>query len=168
MGSDKAKSNQMKAKYIEVIFHDNDFGQPVKAALVRLWGYISENNGHLVPSLIPLFVSLHRVGALADLFERLYVLEYLAGDVEFKTRGLYWDHCSKPLARYLKTRDKKKAYRPTSNFREARIKDPGKVRYENTYLKFKFHFRQSDKFTKKWQNGEHAYLNMETGEVGVF
>ena len=53
------KNNTTKFKYLKVRFYDNDFGLPVKEALKRLWGYIHENNNHLVESLPWIFRKLH-------------------------------------------------------------------------------------------------------------
>jgi len=50
-------------KYLEIIFHDNDFGIPIEHALKRLWEFMVKNNAHLskVP-LANLFVWLHKQG----------------------------------------------------------------------------------------------------------
>lgn len=136
-------------KYLEVDYHDNDYGWPVKAALERLWGYLHENNGHLLKGkpLSSVFVSLHRAGSLVTLIERLYCLEDMAGDVEYLTRGLHF------MGRF------------PVEWKKARIKSPGEFSHKNTYLTFKLHFRKTDKEINKWQNGEVAYLELETGKV---
>jgi hypothetical protein len=76
--------------------------------------------------------------------ERLYHLAYLEGDVEFATRGLYW----------TKVR-----------WKESKIIQP--LEKEN-YLSIHIKFRKSGKFKETWQNGEHAYLDLKTGEVNTF
>lgn len=142
-------------KFLEVTYGDNDFGFPVTKALERLWEYVNGNN-HSAGikdsyfsglSTVQIFYKLYKAKALETLIERLFVLEYLAFNVEHKTRGLYrakvdWDKCI--------------------------IKNPSKIDYENTYLSFDLKFRKSDNFKLKDQNGEHAYLNLENGEVETF
>ena len=84
---------------------------------------------------------------MVSLIERLYILEYLSGEVEFITRGLYWT---------------------STKWEEQGIKNSSVVHHENTYLSFDLSFHKTDKFTKKWQNGEHAWLNLKTGEAKTF
>ena len=151
-----------KIKYIEVRFGDNDFGWPVERALKRLWEWINKNNRHLVPDTYmgEIYSQLHKVGVLQSLIERLYVLEYLASRVEFKTRGLYYDYDSRPHP--------KTGYKPEVDWKEKIIKDAGKVKYENTYLSIDIYLHHNKRFASKWQNGERAFLDILKGEVNTF
>lgn len=141
--------------FLEVTYGDNDFGIPVEEALKRLWSYINGNNScagiknksFSGKSTAQIFYKLYQEGVLQTLLERLFVLEYLAFGVEFKTRGLYWAKV---------------------DWKKCIIENPSKINYENTYLTFDLKFRKSKDFKLKDQNGEHAYLDLRSGEVGTF
>lgn len=137
--------------FIEVAFGDNDFGFPIVAALKRLWGYVHKNNAHLVESnsrTVPqMFYELHKHSALETMIKRLFVLETLCGSVEFKTRGL--------------------AYKKV-DWKEKIIKGPHGFKGHDNYLGCAVKFHKTKKFTHKWQNGEHAWLDLETGESDTF
>lgn len=149
----------MKAQYLEVVFGDNDFGWPVRDALMRLWGYINENNGHIVVSVPEIFQKLHKAGSLHSLFERLYMLEYLALEVEFQTRGLYYNQDK------MRT---KGGYRPRVMWKNHRIENSSTIEFTNNYLDFEFRFHANNKFIEKGQNGEHAWLDLNNGESDNF
>ncbi len=139
-------------RFLEVVFGDNDFGIPMEAALSRLWGYVHENNAHLVsvaPRSIPwMFVGLHEAGVLKGLVDRLFILETLCLDVEHSTRGLYWE-----------TVDLKK------HALETEVIDA--KRYES-YLNCDLSFHVDNLFTIGGQNGECACLDLTTGYVEIY
>lgn len=138
-------------RFLEVAFQDNDFGIPIEAALRRLWKYVHESNGHLIRvadrSIPQMFVGLHDAGVLKSLVERLFVLETLCMDVEGATRGLYYE-----------TVDWKR------NSLETEAIDA--KRYED-YLSCELSFHNEREFVEG-QNGEHAWLDLTSGEVEVF
>jgi len=86
-------------RYLRIAFGDNDFGGIVVTAVQRIWGWVHENNAHLIgatcPRTVPqMFRALHRAGALRSMVERMLDVEYLAADVEHATRGLHWKRVS--------------------------------------------------------------------------
>ncbi len=137
--------------YLDVRFGDNDFGFPMIAALRRLWGWINKNNGHLTGvinrSVPQMFYELHQAGALESMIKRLLVLETLCGEVEFATRGLYVekvDWATKKMDKRIRSE-----------------------RHEN-YLSCEVEFHKNKRFAAHWENGEHAWLNLVTGEVQTY
>jgi len=115
------------------------------SALQRIWAYMNKNNGHLqdIRSLSAMFFELHKAGILHGLIQKAFELEYEYGHIEFATRGLYWEK--------VDWKDKKLGH-ITTTFHD----------------NFKIVFHNDADFTKKNQNGEHVFLNMQTGECGVF
>lgn len=139
-------------KYIDVKFGDNDFGLAMELALKRLWVYVNKNNGHIVGSFtkttIPqMFESLHHAGVLEPMVKRLFVLEHLCGDVEFLTRGLYWEKVK---------------------WGEKKIDKQLGFKSLDDYLSCDVSFHSNKKFMRKWQNGEHAWLNLNNGSADTF
>lgn len=140
-------------KYMKVCFHDNDFGGYVSDAVKRLWGWIHESNAHCLNAfgegdstfsdrtLTDIFHELNKAGSLAPMIERLIDAEYIAGDVEFNTRGLYWTKVDWEDAKKL----------------------PENLRGCTDYLHVDITFRKTP--DRKWRNGEIIMLNTETGEV---
>lgn len=130
--------------FLNISFGDNDFGFPMHDALRRLWNYIHENNAHLLKkeALADLFKKLHKCGALLTMVERLFLLEIECQQVEFRTRGLY----------------------NTTKWQEHKVTVPTKLAIHKQYFNLRITLLK-DK-PKKWKNGEHAWVNLETGEVG--
>jgi len=138
--------------YMKVNFYDNDYGQPVTNAIKRLWTWIHKNNAHCLRSkgkgdthfsdrtLSDIFIELNNVDALVPMIERLIDSEYIAFDVEFSTRGLYWD---------------------SVDWKEKKI--PKKMKRCTDYLNVDVSFQKT--YSKNWQNGEVLILNTETGKV---
>jgi hypothetical protein len=140
-------------KYLVVKFYDNDFGTPMLAALARLWGYIDGNDrAYSQPqymNVTQVFEKLLECGAFQPMLLRLFVLENLCSDVEGKTRGLHnWHEWSAEKAMI----DKPSHLEPDT-YLSCDVAIYGQ--YEN--------IPDID-----WANGECAYLNLTTGEVGTF
>ena len=137
-------------KYLEVIFGDNDYGRPVADGLRRLWVYVHQNNAHLSKEpLSKMFTFLHAKGFLAPLLSRLVDAEYLAGKVEFATRGVY---------------SRKEKFVDDGHFDIPTAMES----ITSRYLTLELRFRRNKTFANKWQNGEHAWLDLETGKVETF
>ena len=138
-------------RFLQVKFGDNDFGFPMEAALARLWGWVHKNNGHLVrvvPRSIPqMFVELHKSGVLTTLVDRLFVLETLCSDIENATRGLYWE---------------------TVDWDTKTIIGSLNAKQYESYLSCDLSFHADKSFASEWQNGEHAWLDLNNGEVETF
>ncbi len=139
--------------YLSVKFYDNDFGGPMLAALERLWGYIKDNNAAYARqnglTKTEVFVKLLECGALQPMLLRLFILESLCRDVESKTRGLH--HWAKW------TED------------DVQIASPSHLE-PYTYLRCDVapYEKREDIPEIEWANSERAYLNLETGVVGVY
>lgn len=139
--------------YLEIKFHDNDFSHCGSLAVQQLWKYIAENNRHMLSgeALTDVFKKLHKAGALESMIRRLWVLEILKTRVEWKTRGLYYDN--QPAFSSVK-------------WDEKAITDPIQDTFSD-YLTFDIEFHESDTFIE-WSNGEHIWLNIETGDSNTF
>lgn len=137
-------------RYLDVRFYDNDFGGYVVDALQTLWRWIHASNAQCEisgRSLEDIFVLLNEHDALLPLLSKLIDAEYYTSDVEFATRGLYW-----------KEVDWASKGKVTSAFQPL----IGRL------LSIKVYIRKSGRFTKRWQNGEAAYLNLQTGKSATF
>ena len=142
----------MSGDYLKVEFSDSDFGRPMVLALKRLWGWINENNGHCVGAFcertVPeMFSALHRVGALETMVQRIFVLETLCTTVESATRGLYWQ---------------------TVDWEEKKITQPIENERYDQYLSCTLSIHDNNEFRNKCQNGEHAWLDLATGEAEAY
>lgn len=124
-------------RYLIVQFYDNDFGIPIIAALQRLWSYINNNNHSNMRSIAEIFERLHESGSLEPMILRLFILENLCGDVEFETRGLYWEEVdwNKDIPELI----------------------------PSDYLSCSVDF--TDQCPMEWQNGECAWMHLETGQA---
>ena len=122
------------------------------AALRRLWGWINENNSHCVgfqsDRTVPqMFTELQKCGALQTLLQRLFVLENLCCDVEFRTRGLY---------------------RKSVDWNALKITDPTELEPSYGYLSCDVSLHENREFADEWQNGEQAWLDLVTGETETY
>lgn len=135
--------------FLEVKFHDNDFGGSLIDALERLWKMIHVNNdGFTVPPFISdIFIKLDQAGALKTMIERLWVLEHLANDVEYATRGLYDEQ---------------------TNWEDSKIEGPFNDTFYSDYLSCELEFHDTKEFADKWENSEHACLDLSTGKAMTF
>ena len=142
--------------FLRVRFGDNDFGNPVTYALRRIWQDVDENNGHLLgldghpKSLSQIFEGLYKSGTLQLMVELAIDCEYNYGNVEFATRGLYykevdWDRHREEIKKVKQLRS-----------------------ITTEYLNVHLSLRNTKAFSKAWQNGEEAILNLETGEVSTY
>lgn len=139
--------------YLEIKFHDNDFSHAGKLAVKQLWSYLAENNRHMLSgeTMTDIFKKLYEHEALESMIRRLWVLEILKTRVEWKTRGLYYDF--HPAFGKVK-------------WEEKAITDPIEDTHSD-YLTFDIEFHESDAFIE-WNNGEHIWLNIETGDANTF
>lgn len=139
--------------FLEIAGHDNDFTQPCEEALKQLWEWMNENNGWVKDSngnhqLVKYFKLMHKEGNLKPAIKKLWILRTIAYRVENLTRCLYM------APKTWSSHDEKPG--------------PEEYIFLEDYLDFKIYFRQRDKFIAKDKNGEHAWLDLETGEVGSF
>jgi hypothetical protein len=145
-------------KFLRIDFYDNDFGGPVVNAISRIWRDIKNNNYHITSKINPndghfsdrsmseMFYGLHKVDLLEKMLKLTIDCEYLYSKVEFATRGLYW--------KKLRLSEKEV--------------DTNLESITDGYLDFKLSFHKDDSFIKEWNDGESAFLNLETGEVSPF
>lgn len=139
--------------YLIVKFYDNDFGRPVQDALKRLWLYVHENNAHLLKegeTVAALIRYMHKVKMLVPAIQRLVDCEDLAGDVEYLTRELNHHHGR---------------WGWPSQDQELKA---GLRSITGDYLAIDVVFKMTDQEQKRWQNGEWAYLDLETGKAETF
>ncbi len=140
-------------QYLEVTFGDNDFGWTVRDAMKRLWGYIHQNNAHHLEgtkrTISRLFKDLHDKGLLIPMLARLVDCEDAAQNVEFTTRGIH------DMDDWPESIDSHKVPESTGSI-------------TGYYLHLEIKFRNNRNFTKKCQNGEHAWLDLSTGDADTF
>ena len=129
--------------FLEVKFHDNDFGRSLIDSLERLCKMIHYNNH----GLTEIFIKLDQAGALKTMIERLWVLEHLSYDVEYATRGLDWAQV---------------------DFKSSKIEGPFDDTFYSDYLSCELEFHDTKEFTDKWMNSEHACLDLDTGKAITF
>ena len=145
--------------FLEVQFSDNDFGLPLVAALKRLWGWVHKNNTYMIVAgfsarTVPqMFEELHKAEVLEGMIKRLFVCETLAFDIEFATRGLAEERINTQWIQM------------TKRFATISHKELDKTQ---SYLQISVCLHDTNDFTKEWQNAEHAWLNLETGEADTF
>lgn len=137
-------------KYLRIDFHDNDFGLCVRLALERLWKDLNENNhGGDTPfsdrTIPQMFELLHKIGILLPLVMKAIDCENNWSNIEFTTRGLYWEK-----VKWVKKGVKEE------------------LESVKGYLNIDISFYKTKRFTKKWNNGESVWLDLENGEAGSF
>lgn len=141
-------------RYLEVEFGDNDYGLPVEHALQRLWADMHRNNAHLLPegqTMADQFRKLQKHKRLLPLVSFLVDVEDLASHAEYATRGV--DH----YERF-----------PPEDDSNSKMPEPPYESVTNSYLGLTLRFRTTKAFAKKWQNSEHAYLDLVTGDAQTF
>jgi len=142
--------------YLELKFHDNDFGMSFIQSLKDVWNYIKENNGRdyifsktsyetVDVDISPFFVKLHKSGKLVSMIHHLVVLNHMKSPVEWMTRGLNRDYDIKEDLDFTDL-----------------------DHYKNYLKDFSLEFHDNDDFTNEWMNSEHFYLDITTGEVKSF
>lgn len=144
----------MKNRYLEIKFHDNDFGHCFQEALKRIYNYIHDNNHHLLETdqtLVALFLELADQGILFEMIKKACVLEHLYNNIEFATRGLYRGKVSWAI----------------DNLRRVVQIGEDFSRYDD-YFNFEIEFHDTTDFSKEWRNGEHYGLDIATGYIWSF
>jgi len=142
--------------YVEVLFGDNDFGAHFESALKQIWKWIYCSNRHLLHdrwpreenerSMSDLFRKLHNVSKLKEMILYLFTTHYLGGHVEFATRGLH---------------------RKGQLGLDQEFKFPVIDTISSYFSNIEIVLHDDGAFMKKDQNGEHAWLNCETGMAGT-
>lgn len=139
--------------FLEFKFHDNDFGNDAKEALDKLWqlvsGDISAHSHSANRTASEVFVYLHGTGLLKQMIKKLMVLSATAHDIEWATRGLH----KKGAAFFHDKID------PVS-------KDV--ARFEKYFDDIEIELHKTKKFSGEWMNSEHAWLDLDTGDIGLF
>lgn len=138
--------------YLELKFHDNDFGFSMVATLEQIWNWIHENNIGVTKNnrtVIEIFQKLEKAGTLKLMIRKLWAIEAHKNQVEFATRGLYWEKVDW-------SSDKKTLEQPIEDGYD----------YLN-YFDFELEFHKNAKFVEP-QNGEHGLLNLINGEAYFF
>ena len=131
--------------YLVVRFYDNDFGPPMLEALERLWTWIFVNDSDLITPQV--YRKLFDCGALQSMVLRLFVLEKLCREVEVKIHDLH----------------------RTTDWGQMIIENPSHLT-DDTYLKCEVSLHETQDTIKDlgWANSECAFLEIDTGLVGIF
>lgn len=142
-----SKNNIGVIMYLELKFHDNDFSIPMFEAISELYKYIKENNYDKKP--LDIFKGLHNANQLIPMINRLCVLRTLAREVETMTRAIkdegVWETFKAPWLDNLVPISEKY----TEYFRRD--------------LCVEFHEKRHNEF----QNGEHIWLDLDSGKVNI-
>jgi hypothetical protein len=139
--------------FLEFKFRDNDFSWDAIQALNMIWKWIKNDidshslssNSRTIPEA---FKYLHERGLLVPMIKKMVVLNATNHDVEWATRGI---HDSK-----YTLQDKIK---PASE---------GIPFFEKYFDKIEIEFHDNGKFTIKDENGEYAWLDLDSGRTGNF
>ena len=143
-------------RYLEIQFHDNDFASDIMSSLQKLWKIIVQDykdHEHYKIRRKPIdsFLYLHKVGLLNTMIEKLVVLSAMSHDVGWAALGIYnKDHD------VIIDRKKIESVITQAEHFEKYFKGMGIV------------FHDDLEFSKTWENAEHAWLDIETGDVGCF
>jgi hypothetical protein len=138
--------------YLELLFHDNDFGMDICECLEKLWGYVRSNIQAYTPqerNIAEAFAFLHKKQRLEPMLKKMLVLIATGHDVEWSTRGLH-DKSGDGFHKNVK---------PASE---------DIPRFEEYFEGLKVKFHDTKDFTKEWENSEHGWLDLESGDVGTF
>jgi len=135
--------------YLEVKFHDNDFGYPLMIAMENLYQKCQAiKNSKAEPdtkSIERIFKQLHEEDVLIPSIRRLWVLAQIEEETD-KIIARYGFNCHVEI--------------------EA-IKKPINDKYTN-HLDPEIQFHEDNKFMNEDQNGEHVGLNLSTGIAMIF
>jgi hypothetical protein len=139
--------------FLEFKFHDNDFSWDAIEILTKIWGWVEgdikshslSHNNRTVPEA---FKYLHERNLLAPMVKKMMVLSATAHDVEWATRGL---HDSK--------------YTSQDKIKPASERVPF---FEEYFDEIEIEFHDNGEFTIKDENGEHSWLDLDSGRTGNF
>jgi hypothetical protein len=141
-------------RYLEVKFSDTDFGMDLFNAVKQIWDWVtSDYDSHSHESnkrsVVNSFIILYQENRLEPMIRKMVLLNALGHDVEWCTRGL----------------------RKDDDFRmHDRIEDvtAGAPHLQEYFSDLEVAFHNTKKFTKEWQNSEHLWFDLETGEGNTF
>lgn len=132
----------MKNHFLSVEFHDNDFYYAFTEGLEEIWRYLDRWNS-TDKTVRELIIETNK-DDLKDIIHRFIVFQDLTFStlkaVGINRGGFANGSLELPF-----------------NENEERM-----IRYLGS---FDIHFHDDNEFTKKWENGEHFYLNLHTGKA---
>lgn len=137
--------------FLEVKFHDNDFSFDIQSTLKTIYGYVkgnlssSMNDGMTVTDAFKL---LNQSEILKKMIIKQTLAYALCHDIEWATRMLY----------------RKEPINPKS----VKLLNEEMPRMKNYFDKIELEFHDHGQFTMNWQNSEHVWLDLDTGNVGIF
>lgn len=142
--------------YLELIFHDNDFTKDIYWALYKIWRWVKDDfdinscSGPDRRSVADSFKFLHERGKLLPMIKKMITVYAITHDVLWTTNGLYskkYDVIPLPSLEFV-------------------IEDAKK--YEPYFDKIDIKFHEDNEFIKEHHNGEHGWIDLNTGERGTF
>jgi hypothetical protein len=139
--------------FLEFKFHDNDFGWDAIQSLSIIYRWVKgdidshslSSNNRTIPES---FKYLHGKGLLVPMIKKMVVLSATNHDVEWATRGIH-------DSEYTFQNQIKPASKSISFF-------------EEYFDKIEIEFHDNGKFTIKDENGEYAWLDLDSGRTGNF
>lgn len=138
--------------FLEIKFHDNDFGTDIIEAIRKIYGYIHSDIFHHsrdnTRTVTEAFLHLHEQGLLIQMIKKQVTALALWHDVEWCIRGIYNKeykamHKIKPLTEEVD-------------------------HLQNYFGDMELEFHENGEFTLNWKNYEHTYIDLENGNSGVF
>lgn len=128
--------------FLEVRFHDNDFSQRFMYILDTLWKYIKEKKPFSDERTIAeLFFDLHTCRCLQPMLVSMIAAEATIHSVR--------------RAAAMSVYETSRKY-PTNEF------------YTKYFKDIELEFHKTNKFIEEWHNGEHYWLDLDSGTVGQF
>jgi hypothetical protein len=139
--------------FLELKFHDNDFGYRFLDTLSSIWNKINGSKSYDDHrSNTEVFKFLHDKGVLQPMIVHLSAIKSFENYLLWSAEGM--------------------------NISEKYFKEPEWLHevpkhysiefFLNYFKDMEIIFHEKAEFTLKDQNGEHCWLNMEYGEVGIF
>lgn len=139
--------------FLEIKFHDNDFGTDIMEAIRKIYNYIHSDIFHHScdnkRTVTEAFLHLHEQGLLIQMIKKQVTALALCHDVEWCTRGVY-----------------NKEYDTMHNKIKPLTEEVDRLQKYFDGMELEFH--EDGEFTLNWQNYEHAYIDLEHGNSGVF
>lgn len=139
--------------FLEFKFHDNDFSWDAIQSLSIIYRWVKNDidshslssNNRTIPEA---FEYLHERGLLLPMVKKMIVLNATNHDVEWATRGLH-----------------NSEYTLQDKIKPASERVPF---FEEYFDKIELAFHDNGEFTLKNENGEHAWLDLDSGRVELF
>lgn len=153
-------------KYLEIVFHDNDFSHGFCTALKKLFVFCRSKYDCIATeytriNMYEAFRKMHEANVLIPLIKTLAVASHIEWGAESVTR---WakveddEFCNNELKNFAGGE-----YAPVDV--EVFTKS---IADDFNYFNFEIKFHETGEFAEEWKNSEHCALDLESGQVWSF